>query len=106
MTPTTATLNLNMSAKNTAYSMTDSLVLFANGLFSPSFIAADSPSPVSSTATATSSDFVLPGINFGIVPIGFYMYSAYWALFTAILLWGAWNKRKVLFPPESRFIHP
>jgi hypothetical protein len=75
--------------------MTDSLVLFANGLFSPSFIAAQSSSPVSSTDTSAATGFVLPGINFGIVPIGFYMFSAYWALFTAIMLWGAWNKRKV-----------
>lgn len=83
--------------------MTDSLVLFANGLFSPSFIAAESASPVSSTATATSTGFVLPGISFGIVPIGFYMYSAYWALLTAILLWGAWNKRKVHQPTSPTF---
>jgi len=75
--------------------MTESLVLFVNGLFSPSFIAAESASPVSTATTSTATGFVLPGTSFGIVPIGFYMYSTYWALFTAIILWGAWNKRKV-----------
>jgi hypothetical protein len=55
---------------------------------------------VSSTATSAATGFVLPGINFGIVPIGFYMFSAYWALFTAIMLWGAWNKRKVSTVPH------
>lgn len=39
LTPTTATLTLNMSSSPTPYSMTDSMILFVNGLFSPSFVA-------------------------------------------------------------------
>lgn len=114
LTPTTATLNLNMSSQNTAYSMTDSMVLFVNGLFSPNFIPADTSTPYIppsarltpsvSTATPTAAGFVLPGISFGIVPIGFYMFSAYWVLFSAILVWGAWNKRKVKHPWTPGFV--
>lgn len=111
LTPTTATLTLNMSSSPTPYSMTDSMILFVNGLFSPSFVASQAAAYIlsrilltyraSSTPTAVATGFVLPGISFGIVPIGFYMFSAYWGVFTVILLWGAWNKRKVCraFPP-------
>jgi len=49
---------------------------------------------------ASPAGFVLPGISFGIVPIGFYMFSAYWVVFTAVLLWGAWSKRKVTHRPS------
>ena len=38
LTPTTATLNLNVSGIPTPYSMTDSMVMFVNGLFSPEFV--------------------------------------------------------------------
>lgn len=50
------------------------------------------------TAAITSTGFVLPGISFGITPVGFYMFSAYWAVFTAVMLWGAFQKRKVIVP--------
>jgi hypothetical protein len=51
---------------------------------------------ISATApVAVSSGLAIPGITFGILPIGFYLYSAYWVLFSTIILWGAWNKRKV-----------
>lgn len=38
VTPTTATLNLNMSGTPTPFSMSDSMVMFVNGLFSPEFV--------------------------------------------------------------------
>jgi hypothetical protein len=47
------------------------------------------------TSAVATTGLVIPGITFGIVPIGFYLYSAYWAVFSALVLWGAWNKRKV-----------
>ena len=62
----------------------------------PLIIRANIRSSTPSAAAATG--FVLPGITFGITPIGFYMFSAYWGVFTAIILWGAWNKRKVIRP--------
>jgi hypothetical protein len=46
-------------------------------------------------ASAAATGFVLPGTSFGITPIGFYLFSSYWAVFTSIVLSGAWNKRKV-----------
>jgi hypothetical protein len=59
----------------------------------------------STTAAAiTPSGFVLPGCSFGITPIGFYMFSAYWAVFTAILLIGGFQKRKVTIHLFKRFI--
>jgi hypothetical protein len=39
LTPTTATLTLNSSAQMTPFSLTDSMVMFANGLFSRDFVA-------------------------------------------------------------------
>lgn len=108
VTPTAATLTLNVSNVLTPYSMTNSMIMFVNGVFSPQFNMAQSPTtntytcfrpPINDrTATAlaaSSSGFVLPGITFGITPIGLYLFSVYWGAFTAMLLWGAWNKRKV-----------
>jgi hypothetical protein len=85
-----------MSGVFMPYSMTDSMVMFANGLFSASFNASQTTNSTTATAAdITSTAFVLPGTSFGIVPIGFYLYSAYWGVFTIVLLWGSWNKRKV-----------
>jgi hypothetical protein len=98
LTPTAATISLNMSGVFTPYSMTSSMIMFANGLFSASFNASQTTNSTAATvADSTSTAFVLPGTTFGIVPIGFYLYSAYWGVFTIVLLWGAWNKRKVVF---------
>jgi len=92
LTPTTAMLTLNMSSGAVPFGLTDSMVAFANGVFSNNFVA---PTTANATAAAvTSTGLVIPGITFGIVPIGFYLYSSYWAVFTALILWGAWNKRK------------
>jgi hypothetical protein len=38
LTPTTATLNLNVSGTLTPFSMSDSMVMFVNGLFSPEYV--------------------------------------------------------------------
>jgi hypothetical protein len=92
LTPTTATLNLNVSGTPTPFSMSDSMVMFVDGLFSPEFV--QSNTTTTTTAAITPSGFVLPGCSFGITPIGFYMFSAYWAVFTAILLVGGFQKRK------------
>jgi hypothetical protein len=40
LTPTTVTLNLNISSSITPFSMTSSLVMFVNGVFSPQFVSA------------------------------------------------------------------
>lgn len=105
LTPTTATLTLNVSGTPTPYGMTDSMIMFVNGLFSPQFHATASnttylPLKFSclmyrSSPSPSPTGFVLPGTSFGIAPIGFYLFSAYWGAFTVIILWGAWNKRKV-----------
>ncbi|OLL26128.1 hypothetical protein NEOLI_000634 [Neolecta irregularis DAH-3] len=40
-------------------------------------------------ASPSPAKFVLPGRTFGIVPISFYLFNAYWFAFTAIILVGA-----------------
>jgi hypothetical protein len=39
LTPTTATLTLNISSGAVPYGLTDSMVTFANGVFSNNFVA-------------------------------------------------------------------
>lgn len=107
LTPTTAILNLNMSSGITPFSLTSSMVMFVNGLFSPEFTTPQtnstylpaifcanvrSQAPVTPAPSASS----IPGITFGITPIGFYMFSVYWAVFMTVIFWGAWNKWKVI----------
>ena len=104
LTPTTATLNLNISGTLTPYSMSDSMVTFVNGLFSPNYSGPQATAGpyvhfkvmlINRTTANSTAHFVLPGTSFGIVPVGFYLFSAYWALFTSIVAWGGWSKWKV-----------
>ncbi|KAF2762134.1 hypothetical protein EJ05DRAFT_497002 [Pseudovirgaria hyperparasitica] len=65
---------------------------FVNGVFSQAAVSSPDSAAQASASAAAAIPFVLPGVTFGIFPVGFIITMSWTVLFVAVVGYGTWGR--------------